>query len=80
MRRIIRVNLTACVAALLLHGGARAQSQAQVVTPPAVSLPAVSVVGVAPLPGLGVERDALPYTVQTGSGADLAGGENGSLA
>ncbi|MFI4904014.1 MAG: TonB-dependent receptor [Burkholderiales bacterium] len=80
LRRFIRVNFAACVAALFLHGGARAQSQAQVVTPPAVSLPAVSVVGVAPLPGLGVERDALPYTVQTGSGADLAGGENGSLA
>ncbi len=79
-RQIHRVALVASATALLLHGGAQAQSQAPVAAPPALSLPPVSVVGVAPLPGLGVERDALPYTVQIGTGADLVNGENGSLA
>ncbi|MEP7061441.1 MAG: TonB-dependent receptor [Betaproteobacteria bacterium] len=36
-----------------------------------VTLPPVSVVGVAPLPGLGVDRDVLPYTVQTSTAAAL---------
>ncbi len=45
-----------------------------------MQLPSVNVVGVAPLPGIGVPRDELPYTVQTGTAADLRGSTNGSLA
>ncbi len=47
---------------------------------PAVQLPTINVIGVAPLPGLSVPRDALPYTVQTGTRDDLGSGANGSLA
>ncbi len=70
----------ACGAATVAYGVAYAQSPQSPAPAPPLSLPPVNVVGVAPLPGLGVERDALPYTVQIGTSADLAGGENGSLA
>jgi outer membrane receptor protein involved in Fe transport len=65
--------------ALAFAASARAQSDPPPAPAPA-SLPAINVVGVAPLPGLGVDRDALPYTVQVGSGSDLREGENGTLA
>ncbi len=47
--------------------------------PDARSLPPISVVGQAPLPGIGVDRDSLPYTVQTAHGSELSGSANGSL-
>jgi outer membrane receptor protein involved in Fe transport len=51
-------------------------------TPPDPSrqLAPVNVVAVSPLPGIGVSRDQLPYTVQTGRGATLDTSTNGSLA
>lgn len=70
---VTRIAIVCATAAL--HGGhALAQADAPVV------LPQVNVVGVAPLPGIGVPRDALPYTVQTGTAASLRDGTNGSLA
>lgn len=38
---------------------------------PAVTLPAVTVIAPTPLPGLAVDRDRLPYTVQAISGDDI---------
>ncbi|MGH8801767.1 MAG: TonB-dependent receptor, partial [Casimicrobiaceae bacterium] len=70
-----------CVLACVLvglAGSAYGQSAATPAEP--VELAPVSVVGVSPLQGIGVPRDQLPYTVQTGTGADLHGGTNGSLA
>jgi len=45
---------------------------------PAVVIPVVEVVGLAPLPGLGIERDLLPYPVQLATEKTFrkAGGEN----
>ncbi|MTV41804.1 TonB-dependent receptor [Duganella radicis] len=45
---------------------------------PAAEMLAVNVVGVAPLPGLGIDRDRLPYQVQTASAAamSLGAGQN----
>ncbi|MDW3687887.1 TonB-dependent receptor [Cupriavidus sp. CV2] len=44
------------------------------------TLPEVMVVATAPLPGIGVDRDLVPYTVQTVSGDDLSGKRAGTLA
>jgi outer membrane receptor protein involved in Fe transport len=67
-----RAALAACVVALLA-ATAPVTTIAQPAPPnaPVVTLPPVSVVGVAPLPGLGVDRDVLPYTVQTSDAAAL---------
>jgi len=45
---------------------------------PAAVIPVVEVVGLAPLPGLGIERDLLPYPVQLATDKTFrkAGGEN----
>ncbi|MHA7685232.1 TonB-dependent receptor [Cupriavidus sp. PET2-C1] len=43
-------------------------------------LPEVQIVAAAPLPGIGVDRDLVPYTVQTASGDDLNGKRTGTLA
>jgi outer membrane receptor protein involved in Fe transport len=53
---------------LLAHGAGMAASP----------MASVEIVGIAPLPGLGVERKTLPYAVQTASDAALsrAGGDN----
>ncbi|NUO88138.1 MAG: TonB-dependent receptor [Cupriavidus sp.] len=43
-------------------------------------LPEVLVVAAAPLPGIGVASDLVPYTVQTVRGSDLGGARAGNLA
>jgi len=43
-------------------------------------LPEVQIVAAAPLPGIGVDSDLVPYTVQTIRGDDLNGTRSGNLA
>jgi len=52
-------------------------SRAELAEP--VTLPAVTVVAPTPLPGLGVDRDQLPYSVQAISGDDLNGANAANL-
>ncbi|MCT9118931.1 TonB-dependent receptor [Cupriavidus gilardii] len=69
---IPRAIAMACVIALFGAGHAVAQ-QGSTVSQQDSLLPTVTIVAAAPLPGLGVERDALPYTVQ-GDERDTASG------
>jgi len=55
---------------LLCHGLA-AQAQGEAAAQPAPELRTINVIGVTPLPGLGVPRDQVPANVQTGTGADM---------
>ncbi|MBA5690713.1 TonB-dependent receptor [Duganella sp. LX47W] len=54
------------------------QSLPELAVGSALALASINVVGVAPLPGLGIDRDLLPYAVQTASSRDVrqAAGEN----
>jgi outer membrane receptor protein involved in Fe transport len=74
----LRTGVCAAIAASMAAASSADDAQSASSTP--TTLPTINVVGVAPLPGIGVARDALPYTVQTGNGGDLRDGENGSLA
>ena len=62
-------------AVLLAWRGAIASEQPEY---PATAMLSVDVVGVAPLPGLGIDRNQLPYNVQTASASamGLAAGQN----
>lgn len=51
--------LAAAMVALFASGGVSAQSRTE------TQLPQVEVVGTSPLPGIGIERDKLPYAVQS---------------
>ncbi|MYN20496.1 TonB-dependent receptor [Rugamonas sp. FT107W] len=64
--------------AMLLACGAAAAADATMVAYPATAMLSVDVVGVAPLPGLGVDRNQLPYQVQTANAAEVgaAAGQN----
>jgi outer membrane receptor protein involved in Fe transport len=42
-------------------------------------LPTIDVVGTSPLPGLGIDRNQLPYNVQTGSDQDLRQSQSANL-
>jgi outer membrane receptor protein involved in Fe transport len=75
-----RYPALAAIALALLPFSFDAQAQQGTTADAVVQLPPLSVVGVAPLPGLGVARDELPFTVQTISADDLRRGANGSLA
>ena len=70
--RARHVSLPVRIALLLLSPAlvAHAQEQPASVTP-TVELATVTVVGLAPLPGLEVPRDQIPANVQTATGADL---------
>ena len=57
--------------AMLLACGAAAAADATMVVYPATAMLSVDVVGVAPLPGLGVDRNQLPYQVQTANAAEV---------
>ena len=71
-RRASHVSLPVRAALLLLSPAlvAHAQAQSASVTP-IVALATVTIVGLAPLPGLEVPRDQIPANVQTATGADL---------
>ena len=66
-----RTQLTLAVLALA-HGAGMAGAQAS-------PMASVEIVGMAPLPGLGVERKTLPYAVQTASDAALARADGANL-
>jgi len=58
-------------AAFLLCHGLAAQAQGEAPAQPSPELRTINVIGVTPLPGLGVPRDQVPANVQTGTGADM---------
>ncbi|MRX11755.1 TonB-dependent receptor plug domain-containing protein [Pseudoduganella sp. FT25W] len=63
---------------MLAWTGAAVAAETSAPAYPAASMLSVDVVGIAPLPGLGVERNQLPYQVQTARAdtIDLAAGQN----
>ena len=63
MMRRTRLSLSVALAAALMAMAAAVRA--------AEGMPAVEIVGVAPLPGQGVDRDQLPYGLQTASGKAL---------
>jgi outer membrane receptor protein involved in Fe transport len=73
---MMRPRLMASAVLLAWRGAVAAEADA--LDYPAVALLSVNVVGVAPLPGLGVDRYQLPYQVQTANAATmgLAAGQN----
>lgn len=81
-----RTRLATAVALTLAVAAARAEQDtpaAQQALPelaagPAMALLSIDVVGVAPLPGLGIDRNLLPYSVQTASSRSMQqpAGEN----
>lgn len=74
------VALALVTAAVSAEQGASTaqQSLPELAAGAALALASINVVGVAPLPGLGIDRDLLPYAVQTASSRDMrqAAGEN----
>jgi outer membrane receptor protein involved in Fe transport len=81
-----RTRLATAVALALLAAAASAEQSAPPAQPalpelamgPVLALRSIDVVGVAPLPGLGIDRNLLPYAVQTASSRDMrpSAGEN----
>ena len=73
---MMRPRLIASAVLLAWRGAVGAEADA--LNYPAAALLSVNVVGVAPLPGLGVDRYQLPYQVQTASAGamGLAAGQN----
>ena len=74
------VTAIALAVALLAALPAVAQQDNGVQIGDSATLPEVLVVAAAPLPGIGVDRDVVPYTVQTVSGDKLNGTRTGTLA
>jgi outer membrane receptor protein involved in Fe transport len=66
------------IAAAVLMAMAVQHAQAQDV--PLLAMVQVDVVGIAPLPGLGIERELLPYSVQSASSKALKQAQAGNLA
>ena len=69
----MRVRFRHTVMAILLAGGAVAQTAPQA-QPPAIVLPAVDVIGASPLLGSGVDRDTVPAETNVLKGDDLSRG------
>ncbi|KQW99815.1 hypothetical protein ASC94_31045 [Massilia sp. Root418] len=72
-----RPTRLALAALALAHSGGMAGGMAGAHASPMAS---VEIVGMAPLPGLGVERKTLPYAVQTASDAALARADGANLS
>ncbi|MDQ0139090.1 TonB-dependent receptor [Cupriavidus necator] len=75
-----RAAMLAVAIALLFQRAAVAQPDGAVPNQDSAMLPEVLVVAAAPLPGIGVASDLVPYTVQTVRGDDLGGARAGNLA
>ncbi|HJV01389.1 MAG TPA: TonB-dependent receptor [Burkholderiaceae bacterium] len=81
-----RKRLATAVALALVTAAAIAEPAApsaqsavpELMAGPAMALASIDVVGVAPLPGLGIDRNLLPYAVQTASSREMrqSAGEN----
>lgn len=75
-----RPAVVAVAIALMTQRPAVAQQDTAVPNQDSNLLPEVLVVAAAPLPGIGVASDLVPYTVQTVRGDDLDGSRAGNLA
>ncbi|TDF59541.1 TonB-dependent receptor [Cupriavidus sp. L7L] len=78
-RRRCAATAIAMAAALLLQRPAVAQLDSAAQKQDSAVLPEVLVVAAAPLPGIGVASDLVPYTVQTVRGDELDGTRAGNL-
>jgi outer membrane receptor protein involved in Fe transport len=69
--RSARISLLAAVLAVWSAGSLGAQTAAPEPEPAAAVLPPIYVMGIAPLPGIGIDADKVPASVQTLSSQDL---------
>ncbi|WP_254504422.1 TonB-dependent receptor [Duganella vulcania] len=65
---------------LLLACGAAAAADGEAAAYPVAAMLSVDIVGVAPLPGLGVDRNRLPYQVQTANAVEIGAAAGQNLA
>ncbi|WP_454711951.1 TonB-dependent receptor [Cupriavidus nantongensis] len=79
-RAATRAAMLCAAIALLCQRAAVAQQDTAAPNQDTVLLPEVLVVAAAPLPGIGVASDLVPYTVQTVRGSELGGARAGNLA